>query len=464
MPAYLPSHSQAFVEGRSYNRPTQAVILAGGRGTRMRPITNDRPKPMVPILGRPFLEYQVEQLREQGFERILLLLGYLPEVVQAHFGDGGEWGVKIEYAITDPDHLTSSRVARARSLIDPCFLLMYCDNFWPMQIERMWRRFQVARKPGMITVYRNSDAYSRGCVALDENDNVSVFDRLRLADGLTGVEISYAILTDLALELLPEQDTLFEEAIYTPLAKQGRLAAYVSDHRYYSVGSLPRLASTAAFMRREPTIILDRDGVLNRKPPRAEYVCNWSEWEWLPGAIEALRLLHDAKYRVLIASNQPGVNRGAMTSEALDAIHARMKDDVAQAGGHIDAIYRCPHDWNEGCDCRKPKAGLLHQAQRDFCLDLTRTTFVGDDERDAAAADLAGCPFELVTESRSLFDITRQLLQLDRDVQAAGSSTNARRIGEDKTPGATPLTHLDSDAAAVKSVFSTRTRSDHANG
>src|SRR5579872_1466197 len=85
-----------FVEGRQYERPRQAVILAGGRGTRMRPITNDRPKPMVPVLGRPFLEYQIEQLREQGFERVLLLLGYLPEVVSDHFGDGRRWGIKIE--------------------------------------------------------------------------------------------------------------------------------------------------------------------------------------------------------------------------------------------------------------------------------------------------------------------------------------------------------------------------------
>lgn len=459
----LPSHSPALVEGRSYSRPTQAVILAGGRGTRMRPITNDRPKPMVPILGRPFLEYQVEQLREQGFERILLLLGYLPEVVQAHFGDGSEWGVKIEYAITDPDDLTSSRVARARHLIDPCFLLMYCDNFWPMQIERMWQRFQVAQKPGMITVYSNKDGYSRGCVALDENDNVRVFDRLRVANGLTGVEISYAILTDLALELLPEQDTLFEEAIYTPLAQQGRLAAYVSDHRYYSVGSLQRLASTRAFLRREPTIILDRDGVLNRKPRRAEYVRNWSEWEWLPGALEALRLLHEAKYRVVIASNQPGVNRRAMTSEALDAIHTRMMDEVAQAGGRIDAIYCCPHDWHEGCECRKPKAGMLHQAQRDFCLDLTRTTFVGDDERDATAANAAGCPFEQVTESRSLLDITRQILRRGRDVQAAGAGGRAAHC-ENETIGAASSSILVSDAVAVKSVVSTQARSDNANG
>jgi histidinol-phosphate phosphatase family protein len=402
---------QAHVEGRVYDRPRQAVILAGGRGTRMRPITDDRPKPMVPILGRPFLEYQIEQIRDQGFEHIVLLLGYLPEVVQDHFGDGRDWGVRIDYSVTAPDQLTSSRVATARPIIDPCFLLLYCDNYWPMQMDRMWERFREAGKPGLITVYSNKDDYSRGCVVLDENRNVRVFDRLRTTPGLREVELSYAILTDLCLDLLPEQDTLFEEAIYTPLAEQGRLSAYVSDHRYYSIGSLNRIPATEAFMRREPTIILDRDGVLNRKPPQARYVRDWSEWAWCDGSLEALRLLRESGHRTIIASNQPGIGRGVMSEADLTAVHDRMQNEVAQAGGRIDAIYHCPHNWDDGCDCRKPKPGLLYQAQRNFHLDLTRTPFIGDDERDAAAAADAGCPFHRVTAGRSRLDITRQLLE-----------------------------------------------------
>lgn len=411
MTVFDPALVQARIEGRVYDRPRQAVILAGGRGERMRPITDDRPKPMAPILGRPFLEYQIEQLRDQGFERVLILLGYLPEVVQEYFGDGRRWGVHIDYSVTASEQLTSGRVAAARRLIDPCFLLLYCDNYWPMQMSRLWARFRQAGKPALITVYSNKDAYSKGGVLVDDDQDVRLFDRRRAAPGLREVEISYAIVTDLALALLPEQDTLFEEAIYTPLAEQGRLAAYVSDHRYYSIGSLDRLPTTEAFLRRTPTVILDRDGVLNRKPPQAQYVRDWSEWEWRPGALEALQLLRQANWRTIIASNQPGIGRGIMSEADLEALHGRMKQEVAAAGGRIDAIYYCPHDWSNGCDCRKPKPGLLYQAQRDFHLDLTRTPFVGDDERDAAAASAADCPFHLVNEARSLLDITRQLIQ-----------------------------------------------------
>jgi histidinol-phosphate phosphatase family protein len=405
------SRFQAHVEGRLYDRPTQAVILAGGRGTRMRPITDDRPKPMVPVLGRPFLEYQIEQLRSQGFERVLLLLGYLPEVVQEYFGDGRRWGVRIEYSITDPERLTSSRVATARRLIDPCFLLLYCDNYWPMQMDRLWTRFREAGRPGLITVYGNKDGYSRGSVLLDDDGHVRLFDRLRSAACLREVEISYAILTDLCLSLLPETDMLFEEAIYTPLAQQGRLTAYVSDHRYYSVGSPERLPATEAFLRRAPGVILDRDGVLNCKPPQADYVRSWSDWQWCEGSLEALRLLREAGYRCVIASNQAGIGRGVMSEADLTAVHDRMKQEIDQAGGQIDGVYSCPHTWDQGCECRKPMPGLLYQAQRDLHLDLTRTPFIGDDERDAATAAAAGCPFYRVTQTRSLLQITLQLLE-----------------------------------------------------
>jgi D-glycero-D-manno-heptose 1,7-bisphosphate phosphatase len=100
-----------------------------------------------------------------------------------------------------------------------------------------------------------------------------------------------------------------------------------------------------------------------------------------------------------------------MSQADLTAIHDRMKQEIARAGGQIDGIYWCPHTWDEGCECRKPKPGLLYQAQRDLHLDLTRTPFIGDDERDAAAAAAAGCPFYRVTNARSLLQITQQLLE-----------------------------------------------------
>ena len=161
----------------SPERPTQAVILAGGRGTRLKPLTDTRPKPMVEIQGKPFLQYQIEQLRDQGFKKVLLLLGYLPEIVQDYFGDGSRWGIKIEYAVSAVEDETGRRLKLAELLLDPYFLLLYCDNYWPMQIEKMWPRFIASGAPAMITVYTNKDGYTRNSVRVDAEGYVSVYDK-----------------------------------------------------------------------------------------------------------------------------------------------------------------------------------------------------------------------------------------------------------------------------------------------
>jgi histidinol-phosphate phosphatase family protein len=383
-------------------RPTQAVILAGGRGSRLKPLTDTRPKPMVEVLGKPFLAYQIEQLRDQGFKKVLLLLGYLPEVVQEYCGNGSRWGVKVEYSISAAEDETGRRLKLAHDLIDPCFLLLYCDNYWPMSMDKMWPRFVASRVPAMITVYTNKDGYTRNSVRVDADGYVAIYDKTGASPGLQGVEISYALIHKAVLQLLPETNMSVEEALYSRLAQNRELAAYLTDHRYYSVGALHRLPLTEEFFRRHPTVILDRDGVLNKKPPRAEYVRRWEDFEWLPGALLALRMLKEAQFRVLLVSNQAGVGRGAMSEEDLLRIHERVKNEVQQAGGRIDHIYYCPHDWEAGCECRKPAPGMLFKAQRDFNLDLSGTVFVGDDERDALAAERAGCRFARVSADQPL--------------------------------------------------------------
>ena len=391
-------------------RPRQAVILAGGQGTRLRPLTDTRPKPMIDFHGKPFLEYLVDQLRDQGFERVLLLLGYLPEVIRDYFGHGRRWGVDIEYAVSAVEDETGRRLKLALPRLDPCFLLMYCDNYWPLQMDKMWPHFIAADVPAMLTVYTNKDNYSKDGVAIDPAGHVIAYDKTRSRPGLKGVEIGYALITKPVIESLPDGNIPFESVAYPELAMRRQLLAYLTDHRYYSVGSLERLPLTEAFLARQPAILLDRDGVLNKKPARAQYVRRWEEFTWLPGAKDALRLLREAGYRVIVVSNQAGIGRGAMTEADLQRIHERMRAEVADGGGRIDGLYYCPHDWDAGCECRKPSPGMLFQAQREFDLDLSRTLFVGDDERDAEAAERAGCASALLSENVSLLDIARKLV------------------------------------------------------
>jgi histidinol-phosphate phosphatase family protein len=390
---------------------TQAVILAGGRGERLGPLTDTIPKPMIEFHGRPFLEYLIEELRSVGIQRILLLLGYLPDPVVRHFGNGQQWGVSIDHSIAPARFETATRIRIALERIDPVFMLLYCDNLWPVPLDRMWRRFAEHDVAGMITVYRNRDHHSRDNVRVSDDGYVLEYDPTRTRPELAGVEIGYAILRRSAIEaLLPAEDAVFQHVVYPELARRHQLLAFQTDHRYYSVGAPDRLPATAAYLARRPALLLDRDGVLNRRPRRAEYVRRPEDLEWLPGALEAIRLLTAAGYRLIVISNQAGVARGEMSRADLAAVEERMLADAVAAGGRIEATYYCLHDWDAGCDCRKPRPGMLFDAQRDLGLDLSRTPFVGDDERDGQAAAAAGAPFLMVTDERPLLTIARSLL------------------------------------------------------
>lgn len=136
---------------------------------------------------------------------------------------------------------------------------------------------------------------------------------------------------------------------------------------------------------------LDRDGVINRKAPEGHYVTRWEEMEFLPGAREAIRLLNDAGYWVVVVSNQRCVAKGLITVSDLESTHAQMRRYFEVMGARIDAIYYCPHETHPACSCRKPQPGMLLSAARDHELDLPASWMIGDSAQDVEAGRRAGC-------------------------------------------------------------------------
>lgn len=390
-------------------RPRQAVVLAGGRGTRLRPITDRIPKPMIPVQGKPFLQHLLELLKGQGFDRILILLGYMPEAIQSYFGDGSSLGVSIDYSVTPEEDDTGARVRAVKGKLDPVFMLLYCDNYWPLPMGKAWEHFLRSGAKGQITVYRNADGYTRHNVAVADG-RIARYDKSAPQSELQGTDIGFALFKREVVERLPAENVNFEKAIYPALISEGSLAAYVTEHRYYSVGSAERLALTEAFFESRPAIILDRDGVLNEKAARARYITAPEQFKWLPGSREAIRKLKEAGYRVVLATNQAGVASGQLTESDLQRIHDRMQKDLAEVGARIDAIYCCKHGWHDGCECRKPAPGMLFQAQRELNLDLSRVYFIGDDPRDQEAGERAGCKTLLVTPEWPLLRLIDEMV------------------------------------------------------
>ena len=374
---------------------------------------------MIDIHGRPFLEYVIALLRQQGFTDLVLVLGYLPEVVQSYFGDGRRFGVRITYLTAQPENATTACLRLAREVLHEHFLIVQGHTYWPLQFHQIWAQYCAAGVAGLTTVYCNRDGYSQDTVALDPAGFVEEFDSTGMKQGLRGVDLGYAVVQRDALDLLKAVDGPIERLLLPMLAERRQLVAYPTEHRYYSIAMPERLPLAEIFLARKPAVILDRDGVLNRKPPPGHYVRTVAEFEWLPGALEALRAFRQAGYSVIVASNQAGLARGQVSVEALEAIHDAMRSQARAAGGAIDAIYHCPHDWYAGCDCRKPRPGLLFQAQRDFSLDLTRTYLLGDDERDMEAAAAGGATGRLVTAQEPLLAHARELL---RDAAAVVNS------------------------------------------
>lgn len=149
-------------------------------------------------------------------------------------------------------------------------------------------------------------------------------------------------------------------------------------------------------------IILDRDGVINYDSD--DYIKSPEEWIPIPGSLEAIAKLKSAGYTIAIASNQSGLARGYFNKKTLDAIHQKMQDTLQTLGAQIDVIFYCPHGPNDGCDCRKPKPGLLRQIAEHFHVSLQDIPFIGDSLRDVQAAQAAGCLAIFVESGKSIAD------------------------------------------------------------
>jgi len=388
----------------------QAVILAGGLGTRLRPLTNTIPKPMILLDNKPFLEYLTELLKKNGIKEVILLLGYLPEKIEEYFRDGSKFGVKIKYSIGDVSFDTGKRIKNAEGLLDKKFLLMYCDNYVPFNLKNLIEYHNKHNVLVTVTIYTNKDKFTKSNMRVDEKGYVVLYDKNRQQENLSGVDIGFFIVEKKVLELMPNTNFSFQETLLKLIEKK-QLAGYLTDHRYYSIGNLERLPITEKFLKPKKVIFLDRDGVINKKAPKADYVKKWDEFEFLPGAIEAMKILSENDYEIYIISNQAGIARGMMTKGDLEDIHQNMKKKLAKHNIKIKEIYYCPHGWDDGCECRKPKPGMFFQAAREHNLDLSKTIFIGDDERDGEAGEAAGIKTILVTPKNGFLDIIKQVIK-----------------------------------------------------
>jgi len=221
----------------------QAVILAGGLGTRLRPLTNGVPKAMVVVHGKPFLEYQIKLLVNAGITSLVICIGHLGHLIREYFGDGGKFGVDIGYS--DDGHSllgTAGALKRAEPLLDDDFFLIYGDSYLFLDYRMIVNFFRRHSELGLMVVYRNQDWREPSNVVAD-GGFVIAYDKETRTPEMTYVNYGASVLRKKALECIPARRPSAQEELYRDLIRQRQLLAYEVYEPYYEVGSPEGLAA-----------------------------------------------------------------------------------------------------------------------------------------------------------------------------------------------------------------------------
>lgn len=239
----------------------QVVILAGGLGKRLKPLTEKVPKPMISINGRPFLEHQLKLLKKFNLTRVILCLGHRAGVVESYFGSGSQWGFDIKYSIEEKLLGTGGALKRAEEYLEDSFLLLNGDTYLPIDYTRLISCFRETNRIGLIVVYDNQKKIAPNNIALDKSNMVirynkdasdfvgelyyssaSLVDEANEVQGMSYVDAGALVLKKKVLDLIPEDRVVsLEEEIFPELIRLRELGAYPTKQRYYDIGTPERL-------------------------------------------------------------------------------------------------------------------------------------------------------------------------------------------------------------------------------
>ena len=245
--------------------PKQAAILCGGLGTRLRPYTLDMPKPMIPINKKPFLEYLIEQLKENGISEIILMTGYLGEKIHKYFGNGERLNIEILYSKGPVEWSTGRRLYEIKELLNDHFMLLYSDNFVPFNLEKAYECY-IQKNVKLSFVVQSKIS---GNIRLREDGIVDIYDKSRSASNLDMVELGYMIVSKKVFEYYPPNDKNIDfYQIIDSLAKEKQLAGFEIRDKYYSISDPERLNKMRNYLTPKKILLIDRDGVINKKAPK----------------------------------------------------------------------------------------------------------------------------------------------------------------------------------------------------
>ena len=399
-----------------------AVIMAGGKGSRLLSITNDEiPKPMVPVDGKPLLEYQVEKLKSYGVKKIIMIVGHLGEKISGHFQDGKAFGVDIDYIFEKEPLGTAGAFYYLKDKIDAKdFLLIFGDVFFDLDFDRMEAFHFKNSALTTLLAHPNGHPYDSDLIQMDDTGRVIGFDskhnvRDYWYDNMVNAGM-YILNKDL-LDLVKEPVKIdFEKDILANQVKLGaNIYAYHSPEYVKDVGTVDRINATVEELKsgliaaknlknKQRAIFLDRDGTMNVSKG---FISKAEDLELIPGTVEAVKAINKSGALAIVITNQPVIARGECSFEELHNIHNKLKTLLGEKGAFVDDIFYCPHHTDKGfegevpelkfdCECRKPKTGMIKEAVGKYNIDLSQSYMVGDSTMDLEMARNAGVKSVLV--------------------------------------------------------------------
>jgi N-acetyl-alpha-D-muramate 1-phosphate uridylyltransferase len=228
----------------------QVVILAGGLGTRLRPLTETVPKALTPVRGRPFIDYQLELLRKNGVTDFVLCVGHLGEGVEKHLGDGSGFGCNISYSYDGPRLLgPAGALKRAEKLLRDRFFVTYGDAYLRAPYSELMATLTASGRLGVMAVYRNEGRFGKSDVVV-EGGAVVAYDKKNRAKGMDWINYGVTALRREALEAIPSDTFCDEETFYGALIGRKQLLAFEVKERFYEIGTHASLAEFEAFVGR----------------------------------------------------------------------------------------------------------------------------------------------------------------------------------------------------------------------
>lgn len=405
----------------------KTIIMAGGRGTRIAELFPNIPKPLIPVDGMPILEREIRSLARQGFDDIILTVGYLADKIISYFGDGSKLGVRIDYFVEKTPLGNAGALFRLRDKIgvEP-FLLLNADAAFDVDFNRMIAFHR--QHGGLVTLFThpNSHPYDSGLIIADKDGKVERWlskedDRPQWYDNRVNAGlhvIDPKVLDQLAGKVDLDKKVDLDRQLLKPLCGAGEMYCYDSPEYVKDMGTPERFHQVEADFKsgiveaknlhhKQKAIFLDRDGTINKY---VGFLRNIDNFELIDGAAEAIKKINESGYLAIVVTNQPVIARGEVSWDELNEIHRKMQTLLGREGAYLDGIYICPHHPDKGfegerpeykivCDCRKPKPGLLLRAAKDFNIDLSQSYMIGDDSRDVEAGQNAGVKDSLMVET-----------------------------------------------------------------